>query len=417
MALHNTATHPILEPGSNITMSSNGKVILIDAVSAPVAAWLLASGGALTGDNTISGNFAKYFTGTGVFAIGINSGTAKFRVVGNNVAGTGELVRFDDNTPTNRFLLLENGALTLTGASGVRPLTITAVAEIGLRISNTGSFAGIQVDGAQSILNGQTSSAGVTNSRGYFTNRIDGGLGGNIIGTIWNIVPNSNTTANTALVEEFNIKPGNGGSTIVGGNYRFVVFDNTATPLITTGFDWATFNNSGLGTLTTRMRLRGNKLAVGDDFTPAATVDVLQSTLGDAAHKIASTATNDDPSVIVYQNRVATTDATVTTLHTITIPASTTVMLNAFVTARRTGGSSGTAEDGAGYNIRATFKNVAGTATQIGATTVVNSHEDQAGWDATFDVTAGTARVRVTGATNNNITWHLSKLEYMSVGS
>jgi hypothetical protein len=100
-----------------------------------------------------------------------------------------------------------------------------------------------------------------------------------------------------------------------------------------------------------------------------------------------------------------TSNASVTNLAIIPIPASTMLTVRAWVSARRTGGASGTAEDAAAYLIIATFKNVAGTATQIGATTVDYAHESQAGWDATFDVTGGDARVRVTGAASNNVLW------------
>lgn len=144
--------------------------------------------------------------------------------------------------------------------------------------------------------------------------------------------------------------------------------------------------------------------------------------LGSEVFRLRSPATNDDPQETTHQNRVATTDATVTTLHTYTVPAATTVALMATVTARRTGGAAGTAEDGAHYTIMATVKNVAGTATLVTAGATANplklvEHEDQAGWDATIDVTGATARVRVTGAVNNNITWHLSALRVWPVGT
>lgn len=83
-------------------------------------------------------------------------------------------------------------------------------------------------------------------------------------------------------------------------------------------------------------------------------------------------------------------------------------MVRAYVTARRTGGSSGTAEDGAGYVLSATFQGAA----QIGTTTVVATHENQAGWDATLDYSANTFRIRVTGAANNNVTWHVTYRVY-----
>ncbi len=136
-------------------------------------------------------------------------------------------------------------------------------------------------------------------------------------------------------------------------------------------------------------------------------------TLGNVVDEIISEATNDDPTEAVYQNRVATTDATVTTLHTVTIPASTTVQIIAMVTARRTGGASGTAEDGAGYMLQATAKNVAGTATLIGVLNQLCVQESQAAFNADIAVSGATALVRVAGAAGNNITWHATVRVYM----
>jgi hypothetical protein len=101
----------------------------------------------------------------------------------------------------------------------------------------------------------------------------------------------------------------------------------------------------------------------------------------------------------------STINATVTTLWTLTIPASTTVMIEAKVVARRTGGSSGSAEDGAVYIRSAAIKNVGGTATLIGSVAALATMEDQAGWDCTIDVAGATARVRITGAVNNAVSW------------
>ena len=83
-------------------------------------------------------------------------------------------------------------------------------------------------------------------------------------------------------------------------------------------------------------------------------------------------------------------------------------MIEAQVISRRTGGTAGTAEDGAGYVIRGTYKNVAGTATLIGAVNADYTAEDQAGWAATFNVTGATVTLDVTGAADNNVTWHMT---------
>lgn len=108
--------------------------------------------------------------------------------------------------------------------------------------------------------------------------------------------------------------------------------------------------------------------------------------------------------VLPVQEKVFTTDATVTTLTTLAIPVSTTVVVSGYVAARRTGGSAGAAEDGAGYRVEIVAKNTAGTAAAIGSS-VTAIGESQAGWDVTVDASGGSIRVRVTGAANNNVSW------------
>ena len=159
----------------------------------------------------------------------------------------------------------------------------------------------------------------------------------------------------------------------------------------------------------------GGKVGVNQG-TVSARLHVSESTLGNEVFRAESTATNDDPNLSVYQNRVATTDATVTTLHSFTLTASTTYRIEARVVARRTGGTSGTAEDGAGYIIVGTYKTVAGAATLVGAVSALYTAEDQAAWDATLDTSGTAVRVRVTGAANNNVTWH-STLIVSQVGT
>jgi hypothetical protein len=104
---------------------------------------------------------------------------------------------------------------------------------------------------------------------------------------------------------------------------------------------------------------------------------------------------------------VNTTDATVTTVGTIPTTSNTTLLVDCNIVGRRTGGSSGSAGDGAGYLVRAVAKNVAGVVTIIGqATTVIG--ESQAAWDAVAAVSGTDIVLRVTGAANNNISWACS---------
>lgn len=133
-------------------------------------------------------------------------------------------------------------------------------------------------------------------------------------------------------------------------------------------------------------------------------ITVTQSTLGDPITTFSSTASGDDPIEVAYQNKVTTTDATQTTIATIPIPASTTVMIEARVVARRTGGSSGSAEDSAAYIVSGCYKNVGGTATEVGEGGMFTA-EDQATWACTFNVSGSNALLQVTGAANNNISW------------
>ena len=105
------------------------------------------------------------------------------------------------------------------------------------------------------------------------------------------------------------------------------------------------------------------------------------------------------------QARVATTDATVTTLYAASIPVDHSVIVSGYVVARRTGGSAGSANDGAGYRVEFVAKNTSGTAALIGAGSVTVLGESQAGWDVTLSASGGTIHVRVTGAANNNVSW------------
>lgn len=140
----------------------------------------------------------------------------------------------------------------------------------------------------------------------------------------------------------------------------------------------------------------------------SARLHINEPTVTNEVLRLESTAgtTTDDPTTAVVQADVTTTNATVTTLLSYTLTASRTYVIEARVVARRTGGSAGTAEDGAGYVVRGTYKTSAGSATLIGSVTAVYTAESQAAWNATLDTSGAAVRVRVTGAANNNISWH-----------
>lgn len=101
----------------------------------------------------------------------------------------------------------------------------------------------------------------------------------------------------------------------------------------------------------------------------------------------------------------STTDATVTTLDTFAITASTTYYIDSVITARRTGGTAGTVDDGATYTRRAFVTTKLGVVTLVTAGLTQDAAEDQAAWDCAFAVSGTDILLRVTGAANNNIDW------------
>lgn len=105
------------------------------------------------------------------------------------------------------------------------------------------------------------------------------------------------------------------------------------------------------------------------------------------------------------QDKVRTTDATVTTLVSFAIPTDTAVKIMGSVVARRTGGSSGTAQDCAAYTVDCLVNVTAGTAAQVGAGGVTTVGESQAAWAVTLSASGADMRIRVAGAANNNVVW------------
>lgn len=102
----------------------------------------------------------------------------------------------------------------------------------------------------------------------------------------------------------------------------------------------------------------------------------------------------------ISEAALTTTDATVTTLTTTTPTNGKAIAIRAVIVAKDKATS-----NSAGYGLAATAKRDLGVTTLTGAVTVLWSHEDVAGWDATIDVSTPDVRVRVTGAAGSNIDW------------
>lgn len=156
---------------------------------------------------------------------------------------------------------------------------------------------------------------------------------------------------------------------------------------------------------------------IGEFGLPDTAVHTVAETLGGVVFTMSSPASNDDPTVRFYQNRVVTDDATPTTLHTVTIPANTIVVLESRIVARRTGGTAGTADDGAYYRRVGTYQNIGGVATIIDSIELNPTVESQASWNATYTPSGADVLIQVTGALDNIVTWHLAELRVTMVST
>lgn len=149
--------------------------------------------------------------------------------------------------------------------------------------------------------------------------------------------------------------------------------------------------------------------------SPAFTLDVT-SVPGFPVLTLTGTSGGATPTWVISENgtsvrrtvqgtqNTSTSAAPVSTSLT-TTATDTTIFLELFTTAFRTGGSSGATGDSGAYIRRAVFKNIAGTVSLVGSIQDGFTSEDQAAWDVTFTVGGAAIAAQFTGAANNNITW------------
>lgn len=179
---------------------------------------------------------------------------------------------------------------------------------------------------------------------------------------------------------------------------------------VTIGQASATIDSTGSLAHTGDAELTGH-LSVGYN-APGARLHVVEGTPGEEVSRLATTTTGDQVSERVFQGKVSTTNATVTTLLNIAAvdvyadlssASAAAYTFQAVVSARRTGGAAGATSDAAGYLITGLVKHIAGTATLVGST--VTPYESVGAYDCIADTSGGGLRFRVTGVANTNITW------------
>lgn len=162
----------------------------------------------------------------------------------------------------------------------------------------------------------------------------------------------------------------------------------------------------------------GNTATIGTLFASGATISntlnaknivLAGQSLGTEILRISASATNDDPTVSFRGDRTTTTSGVAAAFpnNGVVTPSNSITIVEATFIGVRTGGSAGTTGDGAGYKIIGVYKNIAGTVTLLGTLTTVHGQESQAGFDGTLVISGTQVKGQVTGATNNNMVWHI----------
>jgi len=97
-----------------------------------------------------------------------------------------------------------------------------------------------------------------------------------------------------------------------------------------------------------------------------------------------------------------TVNATPATIHTVATSSNQVTVIEGMLFSR-----DNTANETAFYKFTAVFDNNAGTVSQKGSTTVLDSHEDDASWDFDFNISGTNIEIQVQGDATNNVEWRL----------
>lgn len=218
------------------------------------------------------------------------------------------------------------------------------------------------------------------------------------------------TKAEEAMCAFFGTSTSTTGIVAFGGGSAAV---NAATEM---RFFTASNNTTLRGTMGVTMQPTGMGVGLTEDDSPTARLH-LKEVNGSLISRLQGTAINttDGANWEYIPMDKATTNATVTTLGALTVATNTTYLVEVRVVARRTGGTAGTADDGAVYIRRAMVTTKAGTVT-INTIDTPMTQEDQAGWDLTLLASSTFVLVRATGAANNNISWS-GFISYLRISS
>lgn len=375
----NTATilQNLLSANRSFTLPDlSGTFALGTGLAGSVAYW--------SGTNLLAANANFFFDNTNT-RLGIGNAAP---TVALHVTGAARITSLNQALPVRSDVNgnLVNGTIALDSADVVNVLPIarggtnsgTALNNNRIMVSSGGAIVEAAALTNGQLLIGSTGAAPVAANlaQGAFASvTIANGAGSITLDTVQDIRATASPTFVNATLSGKTI-----GSVLFAGTGGVIQQDNA-------NFFWDDTNN---------------RLGIGN-AAPARQLDVTGSSVFHGAIRYADAGASN-ANWELFQAQVATTDATATTLTSVTVPTDSVIYIKAKMVGRRTGGSAGSNGDSAVYERSAKFKNVGGTVTMQNLQTDYTA-EDQLFWNGTMDVSGTSARMRVTGAANNNITW------------
>lgn len=347
----------------------DGSTAEVSSVNSQVGAVTLTG---TTNRITVSGTTwdiaATYVGQTSITTLGtITTGIWNGSAIGNAYLSNSSVTIGSTNISLGATSTTLAGLTSVTSTSFIGALTGNASTATALQTART--INGVSFDGTANIT--------VTAAAGTLT------------GTTLN-----SSVVSSSLTSVGTISTGVWNGTLIGVNYGGTGTSTafTSGSLIYAGASGVySQNNSNLFWDNTNVRL-GIKIAAA----PVKTLHVG----GDVRIEPTTSVTKD-----VTGATVNTTNATLTTLETISIPTDTVVLIETRVHSRKTGGAGvGTIGDGNAYIRTVKAKNVGGTVT-IGTISSTFTSEDINQFNATLAVSGTNVLVQVTGAVNDNVTW------------
>jgi len=142
-------------------------------------------------------------------------------------------------------------------------------------------------------------------------------------------------------------------------------------------------------------------MRVGSGTIGGAQFQVLQSTAGNEVQRLESAFGTTNPVRSIYQPKLNTTNATVTTMLSVALATDTMITIDATINANRQNGG-----DRGAFIMRGSFSNSSGTVTQLGTTDSTYVKKITAtNWATSFAISGTSVLVQIAGDASHNVMW------------